>query len=92
MGDLAAGLQRLRTVFAPDCLTAEQEHAYARRYAPENAQRALGRKSGWRDLPQCPGCRAILKYHGAQCTACGFMDGGGYVGVPAKTSHLERWR
>lgn len=102
-GDVAAGLARLRAVVSGETpapsgpadsgdLTADQLRAYAARYKPENARRAVGRSSGWRELPQCAGCRAIIKYPGAQCSACGFMDGGGYLGVPAKTSHLERWR
>jgi hypothetical protein len=92
--ELAAGLERLRTLLSggEETLTPAQAEAWAARYAPRNAQRALGRSSGWHELPQCAGCRAILKHPGAQCSACGFMDGGGYLGVPAKTSHLERWR
>lgn len=94
---IAAGLTRLRAVVGgetlpEESLTEAQLAAYVARYKPENARRALGGSSGWHELPQCSGCRAILKHHGAQCTACGFMDGGGYLGVPAKTSYLERWR
>jgi hypothetical protein len=95
--EIAAGVARLRALLsgepeAPEALTREQLAAYAARYAPRNAQRALGRSSGWAAVPQCGGCKAFLKYPGAQCSACGFMDGGGYLAVPAKTSHLERWR
>lgn len=72
--------------------TEEEERAYLEaRYNPENARRSLGRTGGY-DRPQCPGCRAFLKHAGAQCSNCGFMGDGGYLGVPAKTSHLERWR
>lgn len=94
--DLAAAVERLREALTgtsePGGMTAEQLEAYAARYRPDNARRALGGSSGWRQLPQCGGCRAILKYPGAQCKACGLMGEGGYLGVPAKTSHLERWR
>ena len=72
--------------------TARAHEAYeAARYNTENARRSLGRTGGY-NRPQCPGCRAFLKHQGAQCSACGFMDGAGYLSVPAKTSHLERWR
>lgn len=99
---LADGLARLRAALsgrhAPvvdgptgDGLTPEQARAYAARYKPENARRSLGRTGGYA-RPQCGGCKAFIKYEGAQCSACGFMDGGGYLAVPAKTSYLERWR
>lgn len=99
---VAEGLERLRahvvgasvgTHEAPviEDLTAEQARAYAARYSPNNAQRALGRSSGG-PVPQCGGCKRFLKHHGAQCESCGYLDGGGYMAVPAKTSHLERWR
>ena len=96
--ELAAGVERLRALLAdPEAapsthgLTPEQLAAYAARYSPEAARRSLGRTGGY-NRPQCAGCRACLKHAGAQCSACGFMDGGGYLAVPAKTSHLERWR
>jgi LSD1 subclass zinc finger protein len=78
--DLAAAVERLRERLTgtsePDGLTVEQREAYIARYKPDNAKRALGRSSGWRQLPQCGGCRAILKYPGAQCKACGLMGEG----------------
>lgn len=92
--DLGAGIERLRAFLAgeePD-MTPEQLAQWIARYKPENARRALGRSSGWREVPQCGGCKALIKHPGAQCKVCGYMDGGGYLGVPAKTSHLERWR
>jgi hypothetical protein len=94
--DLAAAVERLRERLTgrsePGGLTVEQVEALAARYKPDNARKSLGRSSGWKQLPQCGGCRAIIKYPGAQCKACGLMGEGGYLGVPAKTSHLERWR
>lgn len=71
----------------------EREHAayLEARYNPEAARRSLGRTGGY-NRPQCPGCRAFLKYEGAQCSNCGFMGQAGYLSVPAKTSYLERWR
>jgi hypothetical protein len=103
--DVAAGLERLRAVLAggPESgdltgdLTDAQLAAYAARYRHENAIRALGGGfSGWgADVggkPQCSGCRAFIAHPTAQCEACGYLPGGGYVGAPAKTSHLERWR
>lgn len=91
----SAGLTRLRAVLAgeapTDDLTVEQLARYAARYSPEAARRSLGRTGGYA-RPQCGGCKAFLKHAGAQCSACGYMEQGGYLGVPAKTSHLERWR
>ena len=91
--DLAGGIARLRALVAGQApaLTEDQLSQLVARYKPENARRSLGRTGGY-DRPQCPGCRAFLKHRGAQCTNCGFMDGAGYLSVPAKTSHLERWR
>lgn len=70
-----------------------EDAAVRARYAPGNAKRALGRSSGWGSgSPQCSGCKSFISHPGAQCSQCGYLDGAGYVGVPAQTSHLERWR
>lgn len=72
---------------------AEQREQLERRYAPEAAKRALGRSSGFKaGTPQCAGCKRFLKRADAVCPGCGYAGHGGYVGVPAETSHLERWR
>lgn len=50
------------------------------------------RLSGWHENPQCSGCRRLLSRPDQQCPGCGYVNGGGYLGVPATVSHLERWR
>jgi hypothetical protein len=84
--DVQAGLERLRA-FAAGEPTDDQAAYLARRYAG----RGRG-MSGWRQAPQCGGCKRLLKRPDATCPSCGYVNGGGYMGVPASTSHLERWR
>lgn len=53
----------------------------------------IGRMSGWKSgTPQCGGCKRFLKRADAVCPGCGYAGHGGYVGVPATTSYLERHR
>lgn len=65
---------------------AKREAEYARWH--ENAPG--GSRNG--PTPQCAGCKRFLKRHDDVCPNCGYAGHGGYVAVPAKTSHLERWR
>jgi hypothetical protein len=69
----------------------DHEAAYAARYSPDNARRSLGRSGGYA-RPQCGGCKRFLKRADDVCPSCGYAGHGGYVGVPAPTSHLERYR
>lgn len=49
--------------------------------------------SGWkRGQPQCGGCKRFLSSADDVCPSCGYAGHGGYVGVPATTSYLERHR
>lgn len=89
--ELAAGLERLRVALggAPAEPDADEiARTMAARYAPK----PISRMSGWRETPQCGGCKRILKRPDAVCPGCGYANHGGYVGVPATESHLERWR
>ena len=90
--DLAAAVERLRVHVGthepeiPDAATlAASLDRAARIMFPE-------RRSGWRQAPQCGGCKRILTRPDAVCPGCGYLAGAGYVGVPATTSHLERYR
>lgn len=58
----------------------------------ERSTRKRDRLSGWRENPQCGGCKRLLKRPDQQCPGCGYVNGGGYLGVAATTSYLERWR
>lgn len=37
-------------------------------------------------------CKRFLKRRDDVCPNCGYAGHGGYVSVPATTSHVERWR
>jgi hypothetical protein len=91
--DLDAAIARLRVALGtdePEQLSgAELEAEYARM---ARRMGISGRLSGWREQPQCGGCKRPLRTHEAICPGCGYAGHGGYVGVPATTSHLERWR
>jgi hypothetical protein len=51
------------------------------------------KRSGWkRGAPQCGGCKRFLRSGTDICPGCGYAGHGGYVGVPAATSHLDRHR
>lgn len=93
--DLRPNVEALRLAVNPalSAFGRELEEREAMARWERGARAAAGRSSGWRrGPPQCPGCKRLKSSPVAVCEGCGFLPGAGYVGVPARTSYLDRWR
>lgn len=66
-----------------------EETEYVRRQM-RAAERTAGSSHSARR--QCQACKKFLGPAEWQCGSCGFAEGAGYLGVPAKVSIYERWR
>lgn len=71
-------------------LKREWEEAEYVRLERRRAERAAGSSHGARR--QCSACKKFLGPAEWQCQSCGFAEGAGYLGVPARVSIYERWR
>ena len=101
--DLSPNLESLRLAADPELAAAkrEWEESEAKARWTRTARRAVGRSSLGVGADQCEACHKMLRLGEAICEGCGWMQGGArgrskgrgaWVGVPAKTSHVERWR
>lgn len=90
--ELAANVERLRIAVDPELAALHAEHQAAEQEAAYDrhlARKWPGARGGGM---QCAACKRIKRLGEHQCTSCGYLDGAGYLGVPAQTGYLERWR
>lgn len=90
LAEIAAELGRTRQYVQKllrGAVEADEREAYLAR---QSANAPGGSRNG--PTPQCAGCKRFLKASATVCPSCGYAGHGGYVGVPATTSYLERWR
>lgn len=77
----ARAIERLRLAVDPELADAkrewEQEQVLRSRYAPGRIAKYDGKLSG---------------YGPGRTGHCGYVEGAGYLGVPAQSSYLERWK
>lgn len=85
------GFERIRLAADPELQAAKAE--WEAEQSELKLDRHLKRKyPGSGGGLQCAGCKRLKPLGQHHCANCGYLDGAGYIGVPAPTNYLERWR